>query len=239
MIRSMIRPTQNLITGLLVVGIALAVAIWGLENVRWEEPACPPSVGHGLQDMRWLENDEAPATTDAERLLSRPNFGATSQAAGDLEDGIVDGRMISTLLTISEEHSICVQTFKEGHCFLPGVEDGPTIPEGYGNSGGFSKQPLLRSRHRHLLDRRRARGRQRHETRRSGRRPDARRYPTTEPPGRDHRPARLDRAVRLRKRKRLGPRPGPTRPPQRPPAPRLQRQDGNQQPAVIVVTVTP
>jgi hypothetical protein len=45
--------------------------------------------------------------------------------------------LISTLLTISGEHSICVQTFKAGHNFLPGAEDGPTIPEGYGQAGGL------------------------------------------------------------------------------------------------------
>lgn len=134
----MIRSIQNLAALLLVGGAVLAIAIWSAENVRWEEPACPPATGHGLQDLRWIENDDAPPPeTDAQRLLTRPNFGATPQAASDLEAGIVDGRMISTLLTVSREHSICVQTFKEGHRFLPGVEDGPTIPEGYGEAGGL------------------------------------------------------------------------------------------------------
>jgi hypothetical protein len=49
----------------------------------------------------------------------------------------VDERLASTLLTISERQTICVETFKEGHRFLPGVEDGPTIPEGYGEAGGL------------------------------------------------------------------------------------------------------
>ena len=116
----------------------LVAAFWGLDNVRWEEPACPRGVGHGLWDLRWLEDrDAAPPTTNVQRLMSRPNFGATPEAADDLKAGIVDERVISTLLTISEEHSICVQTFKEGHSFLPGVEDGPTIPEGYGEAGGL------------------------------------------------------------------------------------------------------
>lgn len=106
--------------------------------MRWEEPACPRGVGHGFWDFRWIENEDAPAPeTDVERLLTRPNFGATPQAVGDLESGIVDWRLISTLLTISDEHKICVQTFKEGHQFLPGEEDGPTIPEGYGQAGGL------------------------------------------------------------------------------------------------------
>ncbi len=109
-----------------------------VDDVRWEEPACPRGVGHGFWDFRWFEGDESGnADTGAERLLNRPNFGATPEAAGDLRDGIVDGRMISTLLTVSREHRICVQTFKEGHRFLPGVEDGPTIPEGYGDAGGL------------------------------------------------------------------------------------------------------
>jgi hypothetical protein len=134
----LIHSIQRLATVLLVVAAAVTIAIWSMENVRWEEPACPRGVGHGLQDLRWLKNGEASTTTTGpEKLLSRPNFGATSQAAGDLESGVVDERMISTLLTISEKHSICVQTFKEGHRFLPGVEDGPTIPEGYGDSGGL------------------------------------------------------------------------------------------------------
>ena len=71
------------------------------------------------------------------KLLRNPKFGATPDAAGDLKAGIVDGRLISTLQTISKKHSICVRTFKEGHSFLPGVEDGPTIPEGYGEAGGL------------------------------------------------------------------------------------------------------
>jgi hypothetical protein len=109
-----------------------------VEDVRFEEPACPRGVGHGFWDFRWIEDGGSErAANDAERLLTRPNFGATPEAAGDLEAGIVDERLISTLLTISKEHSICVQTFKEGHRFLPGQEDGPTIPEGYGEAGGL------------------------------------------------------------------------------------------------------
>ena len=119
-------------------GVILAAALWGLENVRWEEPACPRGLGHGLWDLRWLEsNDTGTPTTNAERLLSRPNFGVTPEAAGDLKARIVDERLLATLLTVTEEHSICVRAFKAGHRFLPGVEDGPTIPEGYGEAGGL------------------------------------------------------------------------------------------------------
>ncbi len=134
----MIKSLIGLLLFLLLGGAILAATLWSMENVRWEEPACPRGVGHGLGALRWLEGDGAgPAVTGTEKLLSRPNFGATPEAAGDLKAGIVDERLISTLLTISEEHSICVQTFKEGHSFLPGVEDGPTIPEGYGEAGGL------------------------------------------------------------------------------------------------------
>ncbi len=123
---------------LVLGGALLYAALWSMDSVRWEAPACPPGVGHGLWDLRWLKRDEAdPADSGAEELLNRPNFGATPEAAGDLETGIVDERLVATLLTVTGEHSVCVQAFKEGHFFLPGVEDGPLIPEGYGNAGGL------------------------------------------------------------------------------------------------------
>lgn len=135
---NLVRSLTSLLTFLILGGVILFAAFWSLENVRWEKPACPRGVGHGLAAFRWLENNEStPASTDTQRLLSRPNFGATPDAAGDLEAGIVDDRLISTLLNVSEQHSICVQTFKEGHRFLPGVEEGPTIPDGFGEAGGL------------------------------------------------------------------------------------------------------
>ncbi len=109
-----------------------------VENVSLEEPACPRGTGHGFWDLRWLEDPDAkPPSNTAQRLLSRPNFGATTEAASDLKSGIVDERLQATLLTVTKKHSICVQTFKEGHRFLPNKEDGPTIPEGYGGAGGL------------------------------------------------------------------------------------------------------
>lgn len=123
---------------LLMVGALLFAALWSVEGVRWEEPACPRGVGHGFADLRWLEADDAePVAGGAQELLSRSSFGATPEAAGDLEAGIVDQRLVETLLTVTEEHSVCVQSFKEGHRFLPGEEDGPRIPEGYGGVGGL------------------------------------------------------------------------------------------------------
>ena len=73
----------------------------------------------------------------AGELLETRNFEASPKAIGDLRDGIVDERLVTTLQTIAEEHQVCVDAFKEGHYFLPGVEDGPLIPEGYGKAGGF------------------------------------------------------------------------------------------------------
>jgi hypothetical protein len=35
------------------------------------------------------------------------------------------------------EEPNCVNAFKEGHYFVPGVPDGPRIPEGYGRAGGL------------------------------------------------------------------------------------------------------
>ncbi|CAN5622247.1 hypothetical protein BH24ACT22_BH24ACT22_01470 [soil metagenome] len=135
----MVNSLAKLLVFLILGGAVVASTIWSLENVRWEEPACPRGTGHGFGDLRWLESrDTTPATTNTEKLLSNPNFGATSVAADDLKAGIVDERLQATLLTLAREHSICVQTFKEGHRFLPNTEDGPTIPEGYGEAGGLT-----------------------------------------------------------------------------------------------------
>lgn len=137
-ISGLLASVTRLLIFLALGGAALTAALWSIENVRWEEPACPRGVGHGLGALRWIEDDApGPGASTARQLLSRPNFGATNEAAGDLKAGIVDERLQATLLTLTEEHSICVQTFKEGHRFLPNTEDGPTIPEGYGGAGGL------------------------------------------------------------------------------------------------------
>ncbi|MBA3474490.1 MAG: hypothetical protein H0T57_14930 [Rubrobacter sp.] len=77
------------------------------------------------------------ASGGAGELLETRNFEASQGAIGDLRDGAVDERLVTTLQTVAEEHRICVDSFKEGHYFLPGVEDGPLIPEGYGKAGGL------------------------------------------------------------------------------------------------------
>lgn len=84
-----------------------------------------------------IGDDAEPGSTRVHKLLESPNFGATPQATDDLERGVVDQRLITTLEVLTREHRICVETFKEGHYFLPGVPDGPRIPEGYGKAGGL------------------------------------------------------------------------------------------------------
>jgi hypothetical protein len=74
---------------------------------------------------------------EAKELLETRNFEASPKAIGDLKSGIVDERLVTTLQAITEEHRVCVDAFKEGHYFLPGVPDGPLIPNSYGNAAGL------------------------------------------------------------------------------------------------------
>jgi hypothetical protein len=74
---------------------------------------------------------------EAKELLETRNFEASPKAIGDLKAGIVDERLVTTLQAITEEHRVCVGAFKEGHYFLPGVPDGPRIPDSYGEAGGL------------------------------------------------------------------------------------------------------
>ena len=131
----MIRSVPGVIIVLLLGGALLAVGLWGLEGVRIS-PACPPGIGRGLWDPLGGHYSGS-ADGEARKLLEDPNFGATPQAAGDLETGIVDERLVAALRSVAGEHRICVDAFKEGHYFLPGVPDGPRIPEGYGEAGGL------------------------------------------------------------------------------------------------------
>jgi len=87
-------------------------------------------------DFPWTE-DDGPTGGAAGRLLENPAFGATPEAARDLEAGVVDERLVAALRTVAGEHRVCVEAFKEGHYFEPGVPDGPRIPEGYGEAGGL------------------------------------------------------------------------------------------------------
>jgi hypothetical protein len=124
------------IAGLLLATVLLT-ACGSLEDVDLT-PACPPGVGGGFQVPGSPKGEDAGSGgSEVRELLGRANFGATPQASRDLKRGVVDGRLVSTFLVLTEEHRICVQTFKEGHQFLPGVPDGPRIPEGYGKAGGL------------------------------------------------------------------------------------------------------
>ena len=77
------------------------------------------------------------ASGEVKELLETPNFEASSKAIGDLKAEIVDPRLVATLQVVAEKHRICVDAFKEGHYFLPGVPDGPLIPNSYGDAGGL------------------------------------------------------------------------------------------------------
>ena len=118
----------------LVLGCALLLFACGHLREERLSPACPPGIGRGIWD---LFVDDAQGSGEVRRLLEEPNFGASPEAAGDLRAGIVDKRLVATLRTISEKHRVCVNAFKEGHYFEPGVPDGPRIPEGYGRAGGL------------------------------------------------------------------------------------------------------
>jgi hypothetical protein len=125
-----------LIAAALLGGVFLVFTLVNLDQQRLA-PACPPGFGHGLWDFGFLEERDAGASGAAKKLLDNPNFGASPEAAGDLEAGIVDERLVAALQAIAEEHRICVDAFKEGHYFLPGAPEGPRIPEGYGEAGGL------------------------------------------------------------------------------------------------------
>ena len=122
----------------LLLGPVLLAACGSKEDFLDLTPACPPGVGGGRWDPGSVTGEDTrEVSTEVRRLVEDPDFGATPQAGRDLERGIVDGRLIAALGVLTREHRICVQTFKEGHYFLPGVRDGPRIPEGYGKAGGL------------------------------------------------------------------------------------------------------
>lgn len=108
----------------------------GLDRATMD-PACPPGLGRGILDPGFLGPADDRGGPEVRRLLRDPNFGASGDAAEDLRSGVVDPRLVEALREIAREHRICVDVFKEGHFFIPGVEDGPRIPEGYGEAGGL------------------------------------------------------------------------------------------------------
>ena len=54
-------------------------------------------------------------SADPALLLSNPNFTACDMAIADLNNGIVDGRLITLLSMITQTHSLYICTFKTGH----------------------------------------------------------------------------------------------------------------------------
>jgi hypothetical protein len=123
----------------LCVGAVFAVSCERLGGRGGESlnPACPPGLGRGIFDTDLFGEGEPQGPRPVRRLLDNPDFGASGEAAGDLRAGIVDPRLVETLRAVTRQHRICVDVFKEGHYFIPGVEDGPRIPEGYGEAGGL------------------------------------------------------------------------------------------------------
>lgn len=124
-----------MLAALLLGGALLFVACEPLGRERLD-PACPPGVGRGLWEAFPFGEEESVSGPEG-RLLENPNFGATPEAAGDLRAGVADRRLVAALAVLAEEHRICVDAIKEGHYFLPGVPDGPRIPEGYGEAAGL------------------------------------------------------------------------------------------------------
>ncbi len=123
-----------------VVLAALCLALFAVSCARTDDldrdgltTACPLGIGRGILDG----GEDVSGDREVRRLLADPNFGASTEAAGDLRTGVVDPRLVDVLRTVTREHRICVDAFKEGHYFVEGVEDGPRIPDGYGDAGGL------------------------------------------------------------------------------------------------------
>ena len=123
----------------LCVGTIFAVSCERLGGRGGESlnPACPPGLGRGIFDRGLFGKDGPRGPRPVRRLLNNPDFGASGEAVMDLRAGIVDPRLVETLRAVTRQHRVCVDAFKEGHYFIPGVEDGPRIPEGYGEAGGL------------------------------------------------------------------------------------------------------
>jgi hypothetical protein len=122
----------------LLLGAVLLVVSCGNLGALDLNPACPPGIGRGVWDLGSPKGDDVRSgSTGVRKLLKSPNFGATPQAVDDLERGVVDKRLVAALGVLTKEHRVCVETFKKGHYFLPGVPDGPRIPKGYGKAGGL------------------------------------------------------------------------------------------------------
>ena len=129
---------QVIVWAALLLGVMLLVASCGNLRAVDLSPACPPGVGRGALDLGSSRGDDArPGSPEVRKLLENPDFGATPKAVDDLERGVVDSRLVAALAVLTKERRVCVDAFKKGHYFLPGVPDGPRIPEGYGKAGSL------------------------------------------------------------------------------------------------------
>ena len=131
-----------LVLGVVAAVCALAVLAIGPrhlgDGLSAEDVRCPEGLDDtGISLGRFFGGEEEPVSGEVRALLEDPNFGASPAAVEDLRTGVVDVRVVRALSAITAEHRICVDAFKEGHYFLPGVTDGPTIPDGYGEAGGL------------------------------------------------------------------------------------------------------
>ena len=123
--RSSIRPVLIVAAIVLLCGVVFLLALG--DRGRLALGPCTPG----------REGVAEGVSGETKELLETRNFEASPKAIGDLKAGIVDERLVTTLQAITEEHRVCVDAFKEGHYFLPGVPDGPLIPDGYGDAGGL------------------------------------------------------------------------------------------------------
>lgn len=135
------RLISLLLVALLLCGLVLFAVRTGRldEGLSGRSPArCPGGFdGVGIEFGGFFEDDERPPSPEVRELLDHPNFAASSQAMGDLREGVVDPRLVEALKVVADGHEICVDAFKDGHYFMEGVEDTPVIPDGYGEAGGL------------------------------------------------------------------------------------------------------
>ena len=130
--RSLGRLARVLAAVAVLCGGAVLVIVLGRGGDLTPGP-CPTGLGWGIGG----------GSGEAKELLEDPNFEASPAAVRDLKAGIVDERLVAALRTVAKEHKICVDAFKEGHYFLPGIPDGPLIPDGYGEAGGMTNTHYL------------------------------------------------------------------------------------------------
>ena len=135
--RSIRRITLIVAAAAVLCGSVLLVVL-GYDGV-FTPGGCSLDLGGGIgRVISSLEGESTqPGSSEVKELLEDPNFGASPKAIRDLKTGVVDERLVATLQAVTKKHRICVDAFKEGHYFSPGVPDGPFIPANYGDAGGL------------------------------------------------------------------------------------------------------